>query len=272
MWGDLDDKRPKVGRRELPHLEELLPDERPGFYRLGRRRNRQMFIAKVGKQRPNGFSQAEAEPRHRTQHYKKSEESDYNRRQCTVAKNFCREPIEDRIERHSEDDAPGNDCQKRTDEDKRPVSKKSKADQSNCENDEFFVRCSELYWSIIVVHCCDTFVLKSRTGGSWRAFRAMTRAGTSALRRRAPSRSDRNLTQNAIPPARVERRHPMRTTIFGAIAVVSLALVDPVPARAAPANASAVCKAANELNPVIQARCWCSYRALTGRCYRWRCR
>jgi hypothetical protein len=64
----------------------------------------------------------------------------------------------------------------------------------------------------------------------------------------------------------------MRSAIFGAMSIASLAFADARAVLAAPANASAVCKAAVELNPVIQARCWCSYRAFSGRCYRWRCR
>jgi hypothetical protein len=55
------------------------------------------------------------------------------------------------------------------------------------------------------------------------------------------------------------------------MAVITIPAVS-VQALSAPANASAICKAAANASPIVQARCWCSYRAFSGRCYRWRCR
>jgi hypothetical protein len=65
-----------------------------------------------------------------------------------------REPIKYWVERYGNDDAPDNDRQKWSDQDQRPISQKSKANYSNYENHEFFVRCTELWRLIIVVHCC----------------------------------------------------------------------------------------------------------------------
>jgi hypothetical protein len=95
-------------------------------------------------------------------HYKKGENSNRNRRQCPMAIKFCREPIKDWVERYSNDDAPDNDRQKWSDQDQRPVSQKSKADYSNYENHEFFIRCTELERSIIVVHWCGPRWFKSK--------------------------------------------------------------------------------------------------------------
>jgi hypothetical protein len=61
-----------------------------------------------------------------------------------MVKKLSREPIEYRVERYSDDDAPKNNRQKWTDQDQRPVSEKSKADNSNYKNHEFFVRRTEL--------------------------------------------------------------------------------------------------------------------------------
>src|SRR5262249_48042452 len=70
-----------------------------------------------------------------------------------MAIKFSREPIEDWVERYRNDDAPDNDRQKWSDQDQRPVSQKSKAKYSNYQKHKFFVRCTELDRSIIVVHC-----------------------------------------------------------------------------------------------------------------------
>src|SRR5262245_638010 len=78
-----------------------------------------------------------------------------------MAIKFCREPIKDWVERYSNDDAPDNDGQKWSDQDQRPVSQKSKADYSNYENHEFFIRCTEFERSIIVLHGCGPLWFKS---------------------------------------------------------------------------------------------------------------
>src|SRR4051812_18279470 len=70
-----------------------------------------------------------------------------------MAIEFCREPIEDRVERHGNDDAPDNDRQKWSDQNKRPVSQQSEANDSNDEKHQLFIRCPELQRSFIVVHC-----------------------------------------------------------------------------------------------------------------------
>ena len=64
----------------------------------------------------------------------------------------------------------------------------------------------------------------------------------------------------------------MRSIVSVAIAAAGLVLASAEPTLPAPVNASAICKAAAKMNPVTQARCWCSYRAFSGRCQRWRCR
>jgi hypothetical protein len=113
------------------------------LHRFGRGRNRQTPIAKASNEHPNGFSQAEGEPRHWAEHYEKGEDSNYDRRQCAMTIKFCREPIEDWVERYSNDNAPDYDRQKRSDQDERPVPQKSKADHSDDENHEFFVQCTK---------------------------------------------------------------------------------------------------------------------------------
>src|SRR3977135_397863 len=74
---------------------DLFADQRPGFYRFGRRGKCQRTVAKSRKEHPNGFSQTEGEPRRWTQHYKKGENNNCNRRQCPMAIQFSRKPIED---------------------------------------------------------------------------------------------------------------------------------------------------------------------------------
>lgn len=64
----------------------------------------------------------------------------------------------------------------------------------------------------------------------------------------------------------------MRSIMIGMFSAASLLVVSTASATAAPANASALCKALADANPVIQARCWCTYRTFAGRCQRWRCR
>src|SRR5262249_19230747 len=144
MWGRLNDEGSKVRRRELPDFIDLFPDQRPGFHRFRRRGNCQTPVAQLSNEHPNGFSQAEGEPRRWTQHYKKGENSNCNSRQCPMAIKFSREPIEDWVERYRNDDAPDNDRQKWSDQDQRPVSQKSKAKYSNYQKHKFFIRCTEL--------------------------------------------------------------------------------------------------------------------------------
>src|SRR5437868_4495673 len=109
MWGRLNDERTKIGRSEQPTLINPISNEGPSFYRFGRRGEYQSSIAKTSNEDPNGFSQAEREPGCRTQHYEKTDNSNCNRRQCAMAIQFAGEPIEDRIERYRNDDAPYDD-------------------------------------------------------------------------------------------------------------------------------------------------------------------
>jgi hypothetical protein len=96
---------------------------------------------------------ADGEPRHWTEHHQKHEDSNGNRCQCAMAIEFRREPIEHRVERYGNDDAPDDDRQKRADQDKRPVSQKPEANDSNDEKHKLFIRCTGLQRSIIVIHC-----------------------------------------------------------------------------------------------------------------------
>src|SRR6476619_758698 len=130
MWGRLNDERTKIGRSEQPALINLFPNEGPSFYRFGRRGECQSSVAKTSNEYPNGFSQAEREPGCWTQHYEKTDNSNCKRRRCAMAIEFIREPIEDRVERYRNDDAPHDDRQKRSDQDQRPVAQQSQADYS----------------------------------------------------------------------------------------------------------------------------------------------
>jgi hypothetical protein len=64
----------------------------------------------------------------------------------------------------------------------------------------------------------------------------------------------------------------MRSILIGAITAAGFVIVTTAPSLSAPAIGSGICKAAARVTPVTQARCWCSYRAFSGRCERWRCR
>src|SRR5262249_20328844 len=139
MWGCLDEDGSKIRRREQPDLIDFFTDQRPRFYRFRRRGNCQTPVAKSSKERPNGYSKAEDGTRRWTQHYKRGKNSNGNRRQRPMAIKFSREPIEDWVERYSNDDAPDNDRQKWSDQDQRPVPQKAEADYSNCQHHEFFV-------------------------------------------------------------------------------------------------------------------------------------
>src|SRR5262245_27332357 len=153
MRGCVNDERTKICRSEQPTLINLFSNEGPSFYRFGRRGKCQRSVAKTTNECPNGFSQAEREPGRWTQHYKKTDNSDYNRRQYAMAIQFSRKPIEDRVERYRNDDAPNDDRQKWSDQDQRPVTEKPKADYSNGQQQEFVISCAELWKWIILFHC-----------------------------------------------------------------------------------------------------------------------
>src|SRR5262249_40346241 len=102
MWGCLDEDGSKVRRREQPGFIDLFTDQRPGVYRFRRSGNCQSPVAQSSKEHPNDVSQAEGEPRRWTQHHKKGENSNCNRRQCPMPIKSSREPIEDWVERYSD--------------------------------------------------------------------------------------------------------------------------------------------------------------------------
>src|SRR5262249_51916358 len=139
MRGCVNDERTKICRSEQPALINLFPNEGPSFYRFGRSGECQRSIAKTSNECPNRFSQAECKPRRWTQHYEKTDSSNGNRRRYAMAMQFMREPIEDRVERYGNDDAPNDDRQKRSDQEQRPVAQKSQADDSNGQQQELVV-------------------------------------------------------------------------------------------------------------------------------------
>ena len=150
----LDEQLSQVRRSELPALIGLFANNGPGFYGLGRRRNYQGPIAKSSHERLNAGSQAYAEPGRRAQYDKQAENSNCNGSQRAMPIKSGGEPIENRVQRYRNDDAPDNDGQKWPDEDEGPVSQEAKADNSNGQNQEFSIRCAECQRpSIIVIHC-----------------------------------------------------------------------------------------------------------------------
>jgi len=63
----------------------------------------------------------------------------------------------------------------------------------------------------------------------------------------------------------------MRSIAIGAVVAAGLSLAGAVPTVSAPANVAAIGRAAADVAPVTQARCWCRWRGWRGYCRRWRC-
>jgi len=63
----------------------------------------------------------------------------------------------------------------------------------------------------------------------------------------------------------------MRSIVMGAVIVAGLAFAGASPTLSAPANMTPISKAATDLSPLQQARCWCTWRGWRGYCRRWRC-
>src|SRR5262249_57481913 len=98
-----------------------------------------------------------------TQDEEQGENRNGSGRHGAMAMKFGREPIEDRVERDGNDDAPDDDRQKWSDQDQRPVAQKSKADYSNCQQQEVVIRCTELRRRMIVLHCWVLLNSRART-------------------------------------------------------------------------------------------------------------
>src|SRR5215469_10778367 len=94
---DLYEHCPKVTGGELPGIIGIITNYRPGLDRLGRRGNCDRAVTQSGTQHSRAVGQTKTEPRHRTQHDKEAAQSYYGCGQRTMAKNFYRKPLEDRI-------------------------------------------------------------------------------------------------------------------------------------------------------------------------------
>jgi hypothetical protein len=63
----------------------------------------------------------------------------------------------------------------------------------------------------------------------------------------------------------------MRSVVIAAAVAAALALASAAPTRSAPANGTAIGRAAAEAGPVIKVRCRCARRNVRGVCVRVRC-
>lgn len=63
----------------------------------------------------------------------------------------------------------------------------------------------------------------------------------------------------------------MRAVVIGIVVAAALLLAGAVPAPSAPANGTAIGRAAAEIGSVTRVRCWCTRRDVRGVCQRVRC-
>ena len=63
----------------------------------------------------------------------------------------------------------------------------------------------------------------------------------------------------------------MRSIVVRAVVAAALSLASAAPTLSAPANVAAIGRAAADIGPLTQARCWCAWRGPRGNCRRWRC-
>jgi hypothetical protein len=63
----------------------------------------------------------------------------------------------------------------------------------------------------------------------------------------------------------------MRSIVVRAVVAAALSFAGAAPTLSAPANVAAIGRAAADIGPLTQARCWCAWRGPRGNCRRWRC-
>ena len=63
----------------------------------------------------------------------------------------------------------------------------------------------------------------------------------------------------------------MRAVVIGAVIAAGLSFAGAPPTMSAPANIAVIGRAAADVSPLTQVRCYCTLRSWRGYCRRWRC-
>ena len=136
-WGATSRKsRSNIVGRLVPEFVKLRTDERPILDAVRRRWNRQVTGTQFCGEILHPFHRTQAEPGRRPDDDAEIDDGENCRCEPRATAKKPGKEIEDRIERDSEDDAPGQDRHKGTDQNERPVDQESEQSEPDRKLDE----------------------------------------------------------------------------------------------------------------------------------------
>jgi hypothetical protein len=137
MRHDLAQHGAQIGRRPIPEVIERATDQRPILDLRHRRWHDNVTCAQLFSELSHPLHRPDPEPGRRSDDDSQCDQGQDQGGDARMAAEHPCEPVEDRIERDREHDAPGQDRHERADQDERPVDQQRQQSETNCELDEF---------------------------------------------------------------------------------------------------------------------------------------
>ena len=127
--------RANIGVGQIPEIVELRADQRPALDLFGRGLEREIAGADLAGEVPDPFDRAQAEPCRGTDDDAERDQGENGRGRPRAAAETLGEPAEDRIERHRQHGAPGQDRHEGTDDQEGPHDQQPQQSEPDHELD-----------------------------------------------------------------------------------------------------------------------------------------